>query len=421
MRRALLIELRRSSVRWFLPLITGFQLFMLFYRSEQWEFAWSEASAAIGVAGGISVPLVAAAAAWEGTRWHRSGDLSVLHHHARFPGAGYALHQLSVLILATVPLLITTVTAWAVTAAHSGMGALWPSYLLLALAVQWLGVGLGFAAGRLLATRLVVPGVALCLMVPLLLMPSGHPFALFSISGPSGVVLIPQATLARIMMAAAVLALGVAVVGKHRDSWIEPRRGWTLTAGCVAVFAIAVQTMSSGGPLHAPRDPTGVTPVCTDTAVEICVWPDQAGFLPELTGYAQRIEALGAFADVPDRYVDANLDDSGFRFTLRSATGSWMRVSELAFAIDIDAYPDECTPDAELDFDAWSSQLNQLNAWYVHWIFDGPPPPGNGGGPPYDRAAMTELIAQPVQEQFEWAERVHDRVMAERPCHPDEE
>lgn len=221
MRRALLIEIRRSSLRWWLPLITGFQLVMLFFRSQQWEFAWSEASAVIGVATGISVPLLAAAAAWEGTRWHRSGDLSVLHHHARFAGAGYAVHLLSILILATIPYLITVATAWIVTASVSGAGMLWPSYLLLALAVQWGAAGFGYAAGRLFATRLVVPAVVLILLVPLILLPGGHPFALFSISGPSGMVLLPQAVVGRVVIAAAVLAIGLAIVDRHGDVWVK--------------------------------------------------------------------------------------------------------------------------------------------------------------------------------------------------------
>lgn len=152
--------------------------------------------------------------------------------------------------------------------------------------------------------------------------------------------------------------------------------------------------------------------------MEICVWPEQAGFLPELADYAKRLESLSSIADVPDRYIEANLDTTGrgATFTLQSSTGSWMRVSGLAFWIDADNHPAECSPDAQLDFDAWAAQSHQLTAWYSHWIFGGPPPAGNGGGPPFDQAAMAELMAEPEATQLAWAEQTRDRVLAERPC-----
>lgn len=420
MRRALWIEVRRSSLLWWLPLILGFQLVMLFFRSYQWEFAWSEASAAIGVAAGISAPLVAAAAAWEGTRWHRSGDLSVFHHHARFAGAGYLLHLQSILLLVTVPLSATGLIAWAVTVSASGFGLLWPSYLVFALAVQWGIAGFGYTIGRLVGTRLVVPAAVLIVMLGLMLLPGGHPFAMMSINGASGMTLLPQAVTARVAIAAVLLALGLLVVGKHGDVWVRRWPGWSLVAAGTVVMIVAAQTMATGGPIHRPRDAADITPLCTRTTVEICVWPDQAGFLPELTGYAHRLETLSTVADVPDRYEEANLaHDDVATFTLQSSTGSWIRVTGLAFWIDADRYPTECSPDAGLDFATWASQSQQLTVWYSHWIFGGPPPPGNGGGPPYDRAAMAELIAQPERAQLAWAGETRDRLVAVRPCDAD--
>ncbi|MFD0557897.1 hypothetical protein FB566_3184 [Stackebrandtia endophytica] len=418
MRRALLIEIRRSSLRWCVPVFTCFQLAMLFGKSEQWEYAWSETSAAITVATGISVPLIAAAAAWEGTRWHRSGDVSVFHHHTRFAGAGYVLQLLATLCLVTVPFVVTTVAAWISAAAVSGPGLLWPGYLLFALAVQWAAAGLGLAAGRIVASRLVVPAVAMTFMVPLILLPGGHPFALFSLFGGASMVLLPQAVAARVLIAVAALVLGLAAIGRHRDVSVGAWRGWTIMAASATAIVIAVQIMASGGPILTPRAADGIDPLCTDTEIEICVWPDQAGFLPELTQYAHRLEELSSFAEVPARYTADGLDsaDDDATFSLASATGSWMRVTDLAFWIDVNEYPEQCDPDAELDTETWNREGDQLAVWYSYWIFGGPPPPGNGGGIPYDREAMAELIAQPVEAQFAWAQATRERVLSARPC-----
>ncbi len=421
MKHVLWTEVRRSPLRWWFPALVVLQMTVLLVKQYDWEFAWSETGAAAAAAASFSLPIAAMAAGWAAHREHRSGDISQLHAHSRLPGLPHVVQFGVTLAYILSSYAVTVLVAWATAVGASGWGVPWPGYLMMGVSFLTIATGFGYAACRFVGSRLAVPAVGMVMFAVWLMVDKRSPLTLQILGGYAGEEPAVAALAWRLVLALSLC--GLAVMMRPQQDRRHPRGGViALPVAATGLVMVAVAGMAAAGPLQVPRSAEGVTPVCTDTAIEICVWPDQAGFIPELERYALRLEELDrAGLDVPVAYTERGLLGHSWsehpNLRLKSATGEWIRVGELTFhiAIDLDS-PDECVTDATTTAQEWQQDLQLVVVWPTFYVFGGHPPPGNGGGPPFDRELMAEILALPEEEQIAWAVATTDRLTAERPC-----
>lgn len=424
MRHVAWTEFRRSPMRWWFAILVAGQLAVLLIKQYEWEFAWSETGAAVTASAGFVLPVAAMSAGWAANRWHRSGSISHLHTHGRSPVAPYLVQFSVTLGYVLLSYLVTLVAAWTIAVMASGWGIPWLDYLLMGAVFLTIGTGFGFAVCTFIESRLAVPAVGVVTFAVWVMINDTSPLAMRLLGGYAGEQLAVGPLGWRALLAIGLAVLAVSL-GATSDGWRVRRQAVVLPATGLLLSILAVGGMANAGLLQETRSPAGIEPVCTTSKIEICVWPDQAGFLPELTRYAERLEILDeAGLDVPERYTERGLLGHEWsmhtNFRLKSATGQWIRAGELAFHIGLDvAVPDDCVTDAAIGYPEWERDLQLLTAWPTFFVFEGPPPPGNGGGPPFDKQAMAELIALPESEQIAWAVDATALVTAERPCEAD--
>ena len=408
-------------MRWWFPILVGGQLAVLLVKQYEWEFAWAETGAAATASVSFIFPVVTMSAGWVANRWHRSGPIFQLCSHSRLPGAPHLVQFSVTLGYVLLSYLVTVAVAWTKAVMASGWGVPWPGYLFLGAVFLAIGTGFGYATCVIIESRLAVPAVGLVAFAAWLMLGQRSPLTIQLLGGYSGEQLASGPVAWRVLLAVGLGALAVAV-GISSDHWRSRPSAHAFSVVAAGLSIVAVVAMANAGPLREPRSADSVEPVCTETAVEICVWPDQAGFLPELAVYAERLELLdNAGLDVPDRYTERGLlgDDWSLHpsFHLQSATGEWIRASSLTFHIGLDlSSPEDCVTDAAMEYSEWSRDLQLVVAWPTFYVFGGTPPPGNGGGPEFDKERMSDLIALPEAEQIAWAVETTAKVTAERPC-----
>lgn len=115
-----------------------------------------------------------------------------------------------------------------------------------------------------------------------------------------------------------------------------------------AALALALPTVLPGTVMTTDRVPT--TTVCTQTRIDVCVWPEQAVYLPELTALAQRADAVGqVYGLTGTSRLTASGIPGGIR-TVIAGEGSWFVASSLAGELASSLITDPaCVPSDEAD------------------------------------------------------------------------
>jgi hypothetical protein len=403
--RIVLIELRRSPLRWWLPFLLFVDIAMLFGRSTEWIGVWPQASAAAQVPVLYVAMLLSAGAAWAAGRIQRVGSAEVFEAAALPVWRREAALLTSTVIYGLVPIAVGAVVAAAVSFRRAGPGFLWPSYLVLAAILVVISAAVGHLLGRLISNRSVAPLLA-PVVIFLLIGFRAFPWLELSVlSGPPQLKVEPPALAVRAVLAATVVLVALLVnprrnVGSPRQ---RTRRLVAVAAASVIGTVAATAGVAMAGPLRTERQPPA-HPLCSDTVPRVCVWPEQRVHLPAMVAAAQRLGALKDAVIVPDTFYEEGLRGpigtiSDFALVL----GDYAAVRGMASAIMDDTLGVmSCQPSTgeiqERNTKAWI----ELKEWIVARGY-GPKPSDVHGGFEFDEAEIARVTALPATEQAEWA------------------
>lgn len=408
------IELRRSLLVRVAPLAAVGLVALMLSDRHQWQGVWPEASAAITAPLCYLGPALAGAAAWEVRR--RCGE-----RESRSGGEPWAGPLLTAYLLAGAGVIAAgAICAVAVNlSASAPVGFLWPSYLIIALAVVGECLAAGVLLGRLGGPAWFAPVVAVLACFLRLITTQGTAVGApesrltrVFLAGHAWVALTPAGVTLAVVEAAIVIAAALALPGllaalrerRERTAFPRPRRTRVaVTAGC-AVCVLGAGLVLTGPPLTVERA-IPEHPVCTDTQLRLCVWPEDAARLPALTTLAERAaeqaDALGL--ELPDHVSAYGLEPGASNFTIESDS-VWFAANDLAgiivgSAVSVDCLPTDADPGVE-DFYRAHGELAGL----VELRLQGADarPAGMGDTRDIDRAEIARVAKSDEATQDAW-------------------
>ncbi len=434
MRSAFWAELRRSPLRWWLPVLAGMHLIVVSGGFRGWLGVWPRASAEALRPVVLLGPVLAAGAAWAGARSGLPGVPDRLRGLARAGWVADAAQLASSVVIGLGGYLAGVVyVAWA-SFSQAGPGFLWPGYLLLGAAATVACAAIGHVTGRITRSRFGAPVAAgagcLVLMMAfsslLGLTAQGDPYF-----GDPAFSVAPGAIVIRALLAFGLAAAAVTVPSLLGRSQWRPARGRWL-AGVLAVTAVvagaallpAQQVLAVRA---APADPA-----CSATVPRVCVWPEDRPYLKALTALALRARQLpqglfrvpgtfyeqglrpGTLFPVPSGPVSLSLDG------ISLSDGSiWLVASEMEAAIYANTFGSQSCLPQSMSQAAWDKLDRSdllLTQWLTTRIYGGAQPPAVSGGPPgVDPAAISQLAQEPEPAQAAFA-RDQAKVQAQYDC-----
>ncbi|MCG5473030.1 hypothetical protein LADH09A_000914 [Micromonospora sp. LAH09] len=314
----LLIELRRSPMRWlFVPLVV-LGTVLLFGLDREWIGVWPQTSAYAQRPVMFLSAAAAAAAAWSSGRAARQGMADRISASARRPEIVEAMRIAATGAYAIAAYAAVVVAAVVTTALATDDIAIWPSYLLLGATTIITATAIGDLAGRHLHTKIAAPIAGAGVLVVVFATTSQPVFSFVVLSGRPQVELTPRALAARTFLS--VVAVVAAVVWSPRTPLSRQFRlpavqrvGAALVA--VVVGGLAVTGVAAAGEVSRPRD-APAEPRCAGTNIRVCVWPENRKYLPHALDLAERITA--ATAMTPKPVTSITFVEEGLR---RSPTG----------------------------------------------------------------------------------------------------
>ncbi|MCM3887596.1 hypothetical protein [Frankia sp. R82] len=402
-------ELRRSALRWWLPVLVAADLTVLYERGRWWIGVWPQTSVAAQIPAFYFGPLCAALAAWSAGRASRQGMDEQLAAAARPRWQAEGLQLAGTASFGLAAYLVGIVVAAVTSAGSAGPGFLWPGYLLLGATVIVGCTAVGHALGRWSQSRIIAPmfGALVCFVL------------LGSLSGTLGFMVLvgpPDARVAywplatRLLLTVAAVAVAVSVPKPqlrlprpaHRHYGCGQAFSATTAvmafAGCLAAYATA-------GPIQVIRPMPADYP-CTDTMPAICVWPDDQKYLPRLSAMASRLGELpaGQFT-VPARFYEQGLRGSQYRnvdFTIPEGA-MWEVATAISIQIVGETFPKACTGATDDDTAAFFHAEFELGTWLESRLTGAPQPSSVHGGPPgVDIQAIGRLIYTTQESQLAW-------------------
>lgn len=336
--RLLRLELRRSTMMWMIPLAL-FVFWLDTYRSSMaLAPLWSSRTLIVRQGSTLDdfAPFVMGAAAWAGGRDRRRtiGEQVNITALPRWAGrsaswaatAAWALGA----YLAGVGFLYAAI-AWQ---GAAGAPAWWP---VIVGAVGLVAISaVGFALGMLLPSRFTAPltAIAVALLLRQTLRSGGRYVLLSPMASPASSLAPPKAddgifypylpdlSLTQLLFLTGLTVAALGVLG------VQAVCGGT-AARRAAAAAVAVGLASSGSAialistarveaagvvipaLHDPRDdhPRAYTPVCSATALPVCLNPVYKAYLPTLTAALDpMLRELAGLPGAPSRFDQVALD-----------------------------------------------------------------------------------------------------------------
>lgn len=351
------IEARRSLLLRLSPLIALAHVAIMLSQVSSWRGVWPQASAA------VLSPLIFTAPALAGLT-----ALEVSRRSTRWaaPRPPWAAPLLGVQVVAAGVVVACGCVAAVVVnlAAGAPQGLLWPGYVVLALCVAAEAVACGHLLGRVPGplwfapvTSVMLVFLRIVLTLPGSDLPPAGRLTRVILSGPPETSIAVSGVLGA--LGETVLVLGAALAVPWLVGWLAARRsgstyplspagrrGAVLTAA--AALVLALPTVLPGTVMTTDRVPT--TTVCTQTRIDVCVWPEQAVYLPELTALAQRADAVGqVYGLTGTSRLTASGIPGGIR-TVIAGEGSWFVASSLAGELASSLITDPaCVPSDEAD------------------------------------------------------------------------
>jgi len=420
------IELRRSPLRWWIPLLAAVTFAVMFTaRGGSWVGVWPQASSAAELSAMYLAPLLAAVAAWAAVRSSQRGVTEILTAAARPRWRVEASQLAATLSYGLGIYVLAAAVAAAVSARLAGPGFLWPAYIALGAAVLAICAGVGHVVGRLSRSRFAVPaicGLALFvflnyLSAPAESGPAGQEYSSqvlqnlqFAGAGAPWQVFRTPALVVRLALGAAAVVIAVAALNPwRRPAW--SRRSWrpVVVVGVIVCLAAGLAALISAGPLLTERAVT-IRPVCTAAAPRMCLWPEDRKYLPQLAAISRRLATLPpGLVAVPRQFHEQSLLlDKGTPVVVPGSFADIMGGGDLPFAIaDMAAgivsttFPHACAAQPGTPpYNAWLNLTNWLTLRAAGNLAVAPPPAPGG-----DPAAAARIVRQPEASQVAWVQQ----------------
>jgi hypothetical protein len=411
--RTLIIELRRSPMRWWLPVLIAVDLAVLLLRPLTWIGVWPQASAAAQLPTFYFGLALAPAAAWSAGRTARAEADELLLQMPRPAWQREAVHLVAVWLYGLLAYLVGILVAAGVSLGRAGPGFLWPSYLLLGLSMITLCAGIGHLAGRLFRSRFVAPLVAVPVVFLNVALRLGPDHVFYVLSGAVQLGLSAWAVATRLAVAVAVAALAVTVIplAERNDARRTPRR-YVPSATAFAATVAAVVALASGGALRHTR-PAPADPLCSAGTPRVCVWPDDRKYLPIASAMAHRLAELPpGLVDVPTTFYELGLRPEAESNTdFNTIFDTWSIAQNMALTVSAATMPTTNCSVAEADQEQYFAAVFEFDQWLSERAFGGPQPSYIHGGPPgIDEATIHHLTTEPESRQTDWIRQRLDRM-----------
>jgi hypothetical protein len=328
--RLLRLELRRNIMPWLLPLLAVLFWLVTYRPAMANPPFWNIRSGMVQSHTMLAfAPLLAGAAAWAGSRERRRGMADLVGMTALPRWAGQLATWAATTCWAEAAYLAGVGVLFVVTARQGAWGGpLWWPVVVGAVFVA-ASCALGFAAGTLLPSRFTPPLAAFVMFLAL----AGGAFAIqanvsyaqiwpLNVQGPFpldsyGIFYsyVPDLAIAQVLFlaglgAAALGGLGLPATAGGR--WLRRATAIVTAAGLAAAgtgvaLASTARLEAHGMVIPALHDaasdrPTPYTPVCSQTAVPVCLQPAYRALLPDVTAaFGPTLSQLAGLPGAPVR------------------------------------------------------------------------------------------------------------------------
>lgn len=414
--RLLLLEARKSALLWSVVPISLVWAAIAGSRIDTWLGSWPAASTSSTTPIVYCGPVLGALCAYESARRGLSGlyDGAKIAPHSRWRGplAHYLVH----LVLAMVPLAVTLVYVGARNLSTAPPGFFRAGYLAYTIATLVVLVTGSYLVGTAVGSKLVgaVAGTAVSLVIviyadtPL----SGAPHLEVSV-GRLGVI----AVLA-LCLGALTVVYASSATSNRAVALVVARRPLGAAAGVMAAAGLALAHVLVPNPIQVER-PTPSSPACSDDSPRVCLWPEHASYLTDITPLAERAAKAGdGVLHVPDAFYEYGVRDrditSSFQI-MAHGPGLWFTAGGMASTlINAEVVPNYCPArdnEAEMRRGALTTELLY---WLQSRIY-GSEQPSAIQGDEYHAPEARAVLQESEQAQQEWAQATLNEIL-ETPC-----
>ena len=411
------VEARHSWVLRLSPLIAVILVGLMLVDRHQWAGVWPEASAALTSPLLFLAPVLAGLSSWEVRRRERGGK--------QLRSEAWVVPLLVVQLLAGgVVVLAGCVCAVAVNLGSSApAGFLWPAYVVMALVAVSEAVAVGVLLGRLGGPVWFSPIVSTLLVFLRLVLTQGQVvgspetrLARVFLAGHAWTGISAAATAVAVVEAVAVACLAVTLpralrhlrAGRSRTAYPLSRqqRSCRVVGGVVLVAALVLVLV---GPAVTYERPSPSDPLCTDTRMRVCVWPEDAARLPGLAELAARAQTEAELLGVslPDHLSAYLAEPDSFDFIIESDQ-LWFAASSIAGVVAGAVVSYECIPPAtDPQSEAYYRAFYELERFVELDLQGRTRPAGMGDTTGVDGEAVAKAWASDPQQRADWvAQRV---------------
>ena len=419
------LQVRSSSTRLPAIALTIFGLIFLLARDRVWVGIWPETGAAVCNSAFFMSLLCAGVLAWVAAKADARGlrTQTLASVPSQFVVEGTRLA--SALFWIVVSYLIVGTVAFGYTAT-SGQFPVGPLFFL-----KYIGVGAvliffsgiwGWFVGRILPP--MVAGLVAALSWFLAVSVIGDRADMAPVSGPVWLNISGEAIGIR-LGGIALAAVLICLIPVNRP-WVSGRRKAIVFSATALALAfgtqVSTQLLSQRPPVAEPR--------CVSGAMEYCLWPENAKYVPMVNALDDRVRELPVKLTLPKRVVDYSLSgkivqNSDGSITIRdgkfdpefkiSGGSKWALARGVARAI-VDTMLKDCDADAP---DDPARSADQFEAW-LEWRLAGDGKPDYITTAPKDLqdawAAGSNVVSSSEAVQAAWAKRVITETLSKH-CH----
>ncbi|MFJ8957726.1 ABC transporter permease [Streptomyces sp. NPDC102381] len=431
-----LIEVRRSPLLWFFPVLLIVDLAAVFGRSQWWIGVWPEASAAAQIPALFFAPVAAAAAAWSVGRVYRRGVAELQGAAAQAKWKMELAQFSATLTYCFGAYAVGALAAAAVTFSDGGSGFLWPSYLFLGAGAILACAAVGHFTASLWHAPFVAPvvcGLSCFLVISVVGTPNN--LGLFVLSG-SPTREVDTGSLAARLALSLSLAL-LAVFGssslRRNSLWKPSSKIRVLGIGLVSAAVLSAAVVVTVGPTQKVRA-APQNPLCTHgEKPRVCVWPEHRKYLAEVDAMAKRLKEIPQkWIKMPGTFYELGLrgqaqgasEPSGPPRTPRDSQmdfeilegNMWFVSPSLAGSIMQLSIPNRCDAWDPNKVERLSLAAFEVETWLEYRANGSSERNGVNGGPPGVKFSEIQRVSRSDEgAQARWVAR-RLKVISETPC-----
>lgn len=419
--RQLIIEIKRSQLRFVLPVLILVQVLIMIYRENgQWAYVWPQASVAVQLPTYFVGPILSAAVAWRANKIKQTGIYHLVSYHSVRPWKSHIVFLISGFFYALLTIGSGSFVAFLLAKDKAGPGFFWFGYLTVAFVALSFCVLLGHLVGSLFSTAWFTPTLAALLSYLLLTLVSDQNGDTLNLLVGYPWETVNKAKLWALIITIMLLSLLISNAIPYFEVNSGSGKGYALLSlaticGLSLLVLGATFVNVKSGPLVIARNPPS-GPMCGGQNPEICIWPENQHYMQELIGFTDRVRVLPGFDwDLPDRFSENGLfikpdsrasglpvSESRTGFVLL-ASSTWSVASDLAGEILEKNIETTCIPENESDYEKWQLAYFNLIAWMEGYIYGSNKPGDVFGGPPgVDENEISLVLSKSESEQGNW-------------------